>query len=184
MISLSVIFLPFVGSIMSFLIIFSMHSIVTMFPLQTLTPILVTQIQQWKRTYLHGHYWIIRCGIAESNNTTYCDRCYCTSVVCMYIHVLHTDHTTEHTTETSVAIGGIIHDLNKHMVGTNTGSVIKILKADSWTCVCHLSHLCTLLKPTDEIRYYLAGTWYTRVDQSNTVLDRGTGPPREQEIRG
>jgi len=34
MISLSVIFLPFVGSIMSFLIIFSMHSIVTTFPLQ------------------------------------------------------------------------------------------------------------------------------------------------------
>jgi len=34
MISLSVIFLPFVGSIISFLIIFSMHSIVTTFPLQ------------------------------------------------------------------------------------------------------------------------------------------------------
>lgn len=34
MISLSVSFLPFVGSIMSFLIIFSIHSIVTTFPLQ------------------------------------------------------------------------------------------------------------------------------------------------------
>jgi len=59
-------------------------------------------------------------------------------------------------------------------------SVCMSLYTDS--TVCHLSHSCTLLN-TDGRNEMPFGR-HTSVVPSNTVLDRGAGPPRQVEIWG